>query len=96
LLAASYKKRLIEAFKAMMTRRRETHARPAQVRPLSGDASWEEVKSYQLRTSDYLIAVDEFAEFELPLGMLLNRAELRAVWDQHKSKVEILRHISTN
>jgi len=40
--------------------------------------------------SVYVIAVDEFAEFDLPGSSALSREEFRKICDRHKTKARIL------
>ncbi len=77
-----------------LARLRAKYARPPKIRPLQDGGPWEDVKPHQLGVSDYVIAVDEFAEFELPLGTVLNRDDFRAMCDQHKTKAEIVRNLA--
>jgi hypothetical protein len=71
--------------------RLEAHyARPPQARP--GDSGdWQELRGDQLQGKTYLIAVDEFAEIELPGARVLSRDELRALCDQAKTREAILK-----
>jgi hypothetical protein len=71
-----------------------TYARPPQVRPLADSGSWQELKPSQLSTSDYAIAVVEFAEIELPGFMSLSRQELRDACDRCQTKEEIVRALT--
>ena len=70
------------------------YARPPNVRPRGQNGEWQEVKSYQLGLSRYVIPVDAFAEFELPRLTSLTRQELRAVCDRCKTQEEIIRAIT--
>ena len=61
-----------------------------RIRPQSGEGEWAEVEAHLLRTASSLIAVDEFAEVEIPRGQVYNRVELRAICDAHKTRAAIL------
>ena len=68
-------------------------ARPPRIRPVNGEGDWSEVLPRLLAASEYLIAVDEFAEVELKGLRVLDRAEFRRICDQGKTRegiVEIL------
>jgi len=66
------------------------HEALPKVRPKAAGGPWKDVEYYQLGTSDYVIAVDEFAEFELDGLDVLTRAELRKICDKHKTRKKIL------
>ena len=70
------------------------YARPPKVRPKEGGGEWQEVDSYQLGASRYVIPVDEFAEFEIEGSNALTRAELRAVCDQYETREDIVRALT--
>ena len=53
-------------------------------------ARWEDVEQYQLGRARYVIAVDEFTEFELPGRRVLTRQELRDICDRCENKTEIV------
>ncbi len=63
---------------------------PPKVHPVDASADWKPVPAHKLRTIDYLIPVDEFAEVEIQGGRVLDRAELRAICDQAKTKAKII------
>ena len=67
-----------------------SYVRPPKVRPKDEGGPWQEVKSYQLGESHYLIPVDEFAEIELSSSASLTRDELRTACDAHKTKEAIV------
>lgn len=62
---------------------------PPHVKPVDGQGDWQKVDSTM--ASNYLLAVDEFAEVELKGVRVLTRDELRAVADKHKTKEAIVR-----
>ena len=70
-----------------------SYAQPPRLRPKDGAGPWTEVVSYQLGDSGYVIAVNEFAEIELPGSSALAREELREVCDRYKTKEEIVRSL---
>jgi hypothetical protein len=76
-----------------LTRLVADYARQPLIKPASGEGDWKEPKT--LGESHYLIAVDEFAEVELPGLRVLNREERRAICDRAKTKEAILRSLET-
>jgi hypothetical protein len=66
-----------------------SYARPPKVKPIEGAGEWEELKPHQLEAGEYLIAVDEFAEVEVPGLEPLTRKEFRDACDAHKTKPEL-------
>jgi len=54
---------------------------------------WSKVSPNELGDSHHFIAVDEFAEVELPSQMTLTREELRAICDRAKTKEAILEEL---
>ncbi len=68
-----------------------SYARPPRVRAFVDGSPWREPESYQMGTSDYVIAVVEFAEIELSGGKVLTRKELRDACDRYQTKEEIIR-----
>ena len=58
---------------------------PPQIRPAEG-GDWRTVRSADTKAVTQFIAVDEFAEIELDGGRILNRDELRAICDAHKTR----------
>jgi hypothetical protein len=71
-----------------------SYARPPKVRPQDGGQDWQEAEPDTLSKSHYVIAVDEFSEFELPGSASLTRNELRALCDRHQTKEEIVEALS--
>jgi hypothetical protein len=67
-----------------------SYVRPPRVRVPKGEPKWKEVEAWQLGESRYVLAVDEFAAFELQGLTSLSRAELREICDRHKTKEKIL------
>jgi hypothetical protein len=59
-----------------------------------GKGEWKPVEAHTLGRANYLIAVDEFAEVELPRLDVLNRSELRKICDEHKTKEAIVNAIA--
>lgn len=70
-----------------------SYARPPMLRPVSG-GDWTVASPRSLQPARWLIAVDEFAEVEIPGVNALTREELRAVCDRFKSKDAILKALS--
>lgn len=72
-----------------MNRLKTSYARPPRVKPRDVEGQWKEVDAWKLAPTDYLIAVDEFAEVELDGNVALTREELRQICDG-KTKEEII------
>lgn len=67
-----------------------TYARPPRIQPANGTGDWELVASHKLEAANELIAVDEYAEVEIPTLTPPTREELRQVCDAHKTKEQIV------
>jgi hypothetical protein len=65
------------------------YSRPPSVKPQNGGA-WRPLIEGEMEPAQYLIAVDEFAEVELPSLRLPTREELRKLCDQRQTKEEIV------
>lgn len=61
-----------------------------RVKPLEGAGEWKEVEAWKLQPAAHVIAVDEFAEVEVPTLSPPNREELRKLCDQHRTKAKIV------
>ena len=59
-----------------------------------GNTWWEEVNPDQLEAAQYVIAVNEFTEAEIPGLQPLTREEFRKICNAHKTKPEILQALS--
>ena len=68
-----------------LTPLRASYARPPVIRAKGSSGSWSD--KVECVPSDYVIAVDEFAEVT---GRVLNRKELRALCDKYKTKERIV------
>jgi hypothetical protein len=68
-----------------------SYARPPKIKPAQGTDEWQAVEPSQLEGVQYVIAVDEFAEAEVPGLQPLTRKEFREVCDACKTKTEIVR-----
>ncbi len=79
------KVRLWATIGVSMTSLKVDYARPPRVRPAAG-GDWRPLRPTETEASFRSIAVDEFAEIELDGGRVLNRAELRAICDTHKTR----------
>jgi hypothetical protein len=66
------------------------YARPPKVRPLRNGGVWTDPPSYSLGISEYVLAVDEFAEFELPGSASLTREEFQAICEKNKRNKEAI------
>ncbi len=71
-----------------------SYARPPKIKPAQGADGWQEVKPGQLEDVQFVIAVDEFAEAEIPGLEPLTRKEFRDVCDACKTRPEIVRSLS--
>jgi hypothetical protein len=85
------KTRLWATLGVRLARLEASYARPPRLRVKGDKGEWQLVESYRLGTSRYLIAVDEFAEIELPGVRPIDRVELRKVCDSMKTKEEIVK-----
>lgn len=65
------------------------YARPPHYRESGGEGDWQQLDPWQCSASQYVLAVDEFAEFERPAGQPLTRAEFREL-DRHATKEALL------
>jgi hypothetical protein len=70
------------------------YAAPPKIRVAGSSNPWQDVKPETPRPANYVIPVDEFAEFDLDGSRVLNRDELRALCDKYKTKEEILKALS--
>lgn len=77
-----------------LTRLESSYARPPRIKPANGTGDWEVVEGHLLKGSDYLIAVDEFAEVEISTLTPPTRNELREICDTHKTKEKIIQALS--
>ncbi len=71
-----------------------SYARPPKIKPAENAGEWSEVERHQLEDALYLIAVDEFAEVEVPGLQPLTRKEFRDVCNAHQTKGEIVKALS--
>jgi hypothetical protein len=71
-----------------------SYARPPKIKPAEGSGEWQEVEPDQLESALYLIAVDEFAEVEVPGLQPLTRLEFRDICNAYRTKPEILQALS--
>jgi hypothetical protein len=69
-------------------------ARAPKIKPAGGAGEWEELKPHQLGAALYVIAVDEFAEVEIPALEPLTREEFRDACNAHKTRSEIVQALS--
>ncbi|MEI8378580.1 MAG: hypothetical protein WCJ09_00535 [Planctomycetota bacterium] len=77
-----------------LTRLEASYVRPPRIKPANGTGDWEVVQGHMLKGSDYLIAVDEFAEVEISTLSPPTREELREICDTHKTKEKIIQALS--
>ena len=77
-----------------LTRLEATYARLPRIKPANGSGDWELVAGHMAEASDHLIAVDEFAEVEIPSLAPPTREELRQLCDVHKTKEKIVKALS--
>lgn len=63
---------------------------PPSVRPLDGSADWTEAERHLLSNSEYLLAVDDFAEFTIPGTQPPTREEFRKMCNPFQTKEEFL------
>jgi hypothetical protein len=67
-----------------------SYAKPPKMKAVEGTSEWRDVDPNQLEAAGYLIAVDEFAEIEIPGLEPLTRQELRDACDAQKTKDRIV------
>jgi hypothetical protein len=73
-----------------LTKLEAQFVRAPRLKPAEGEGEWKEVEGWKLHPADHLIAVDEFAEVEVPTLSPPNREELRKLCDEHKTKEKIV------
>ena len=78
-----------------LTRLETSYVRPPRIKPANETGEWEVVTPDMLENADYLIAVDEFGEVEIPTLAPPTREELRQLCDAQKTKEKILEALST-
>jgi len=88
------KARLWATLGVRLARLEASYARPPKIRPKEEGGPWQDVDSYQLGNSSYVIPVDEFAEIEVDGSNVPTRDELRAACDQHKTREAIVEALS--
>ena len=69
-------------------------ARPPKIKPAEVPGEWQDAEADQLEAVQYVIAVDEFAEVEVPGLQPLTRQEFRDVCNARKTKFEIAKALS--
>ena len=74
-----------------LARLNAAYLRPPRIKPARQERDWENVPARLLERGEYVIAVDEFAEAELPGLQPLTRAEFRRVCDAHPTKEAIIK-----
>lgn len=77
-----------------MTKLDSRFVRAPRIKPAEGEGDWQAVEDWKLSTAQHLIAVDEFAEVEVPTLSPPNREELRKLCDEHKTKEKIVEALS--
>ena len=71
-----------------------SYAKPPRIRLLNSKDDWQDIESGQLESVEYAIAVDEFAEVEIPGLQPLSRQEFRDACNAGKTRPEILQRLS--
>ena len=77
-----------------LTRLETSYVRPPRIKPANDTGAWKIVDAQMLKNSNYLIAVDEFAEVEIPTLAPPNRDELRKLCDAQLTKEKIIAALS--
>ena len=77
-----------------LTKLETSFAKAPRIKPAEGEGEWEQVEEWKLTPVEYLIAVDEFAEVEIPTLEPPNRKELRKLCLEYKTKEHILEALS--
>ncbi|MCI0357994.1 MAG: hypothetical protein L0211_05900, partial [Planctomycetaceae bacterium] len=73
-----------------LTKLEAQFARAPRLKPAQGEGEWKVVEDWKCKPVEHLIAVDEFAEVEVPTLAPPNRQELRKLCDEHKTKEKIV------
>jgi len=97
-LIRGLKTRLWATLGVRLARFKVSYARTPKIRPLdenAEDRAWRDPDFEQVGASQYVIPVDEFAEFEIDGSNALTRSEFQALCDKHKTKEAILEVLST-
>ena len=76
-----------------LTRLKADFARGPRIKPKEGPGDWSIVPAGQLGERTLLIAVDEFAEVEIPGNKVLTRDELRTLCDSAKTRDAIIKSL---
>jgi hypothetical protein len=71
-----------------------SYAKPPRIRPLNSKDNWQDVEHDQLESVEYVIAVDEFAEVDIPGLQPLSRVEFRDACNAGKTRPAILQRLS--
>jgi hypothetical protein len=66
------------------------YATPPRIRPAGSSEDWQVVEPNKLKNSLYLVAVDEFAQIELPGIRAISREELREALPSGKTREEVI------
>lgn len=77
-----------------LTRLETSYATSPHIKPANGRGDWELVEASKLKNSEYLIAVDEFAEVQVPTLAPPTRDELRKICDEQQTKEKIIKALS--
>jgi hypothetical protein len=73
------------------------YARPPKVRPKEKGGDWTDPPPHTLGSSEYVLAVDEFAEFELPGSASLTREEFQEICEKNqRDKEKILQALKAS
>ncbi|MFN0195428.1 MAG: hypothetical protein ACKVT0_01680 [Planctomycetaceae bacterium] len=64
------------------------------IKPVEGEGEWKKVQEHKLEQAIHLIAVDEFAEVEVPTTEPPTREEFRKLCDKYKTKDKIIKALS--
>jgi hypothetical protein len=88
------KTRLWATFGVRLAHLEATYVLPPSVRPKAQRGEWREASPYEVGTCRRVIAVDEFAEFEVPMLTVFSRQELRDACDRYHTKDEIIRRLA--
>ena len=71
-----------------------SYAKPPKIKAKEGTGDWVDAGFDGLESAVFVIAVDEFAEVEIPGLQPLSRQELRDACNSHKTKSEIVQALS--
>jgi hypothetical protein len=77
-----------------LTKLEARFVRAPRLKPAEGEGEWKVVEDWKLHGASHVVAVDEFAEVEVPTLAPPDREELRRLCDEHKTREKIVEALS--